>query len=613
MRCFFFRNIASLLMAVVFLPGIIPALQGCSKPPAVYLHKNVLLISIDTCRADHIQPYSNSKAKTPNLQEIAQEGSWFEDAVTPVPLTLPAHCSLLTGLHPIRHGVRSNYNYALSSEAITLAELFQESGYTTAAAIGSIMISRQEGISQGFEYFDDRFTLAEFKALQPSVERRAERVVASAAAWLQTYLTQKQSKPFFLFLHFYDPHMLYQPPEPYKTQYAEQPYDGEIAYVDACIGQLRGFLRENGLYDDLLLFIVGDHGEGLNDHGDPTHGLFLYDEAVRVPFIVKPPKEPKHPMGRPIRQGASLVDITPTLIDLCGLGQVESDGISLKPWLVEGKEAAPRNLVLETQHPLTYNWSPTYALRNSTWKYIHAPQPELYNLANDPQEKKNLIAAENTPLKAMQAELENRLLEMAQAANLTADAQVTSDRMETLASLGYAAGGPSPGVIAPDKPLPDPKEKLGIYLLVDQGLGYLARGLEYRSIDLFDEARRKDPNNPTPYMNLGLACAKIKQWEKAVEYTEKAVELSPQNLLAYLQLTRICVMSERLDKGRKILESVIKSFPQSAEAHYQMGELLLKQNEPQSAMNEFEQAKRWMPDMPGIDEAMQRAKNAAAK
>ncbi|MBN2327594.1 MAG: sulfatase-like hydrolase/transferase [Candidatus Omnitrophica bacterium] len=609
----FLKGLKCLTLALSFSIGISSLLQGCSNAPAPCQGKNVLLISIDTCRADHIQPYADDKAQTPALKKIASEGIWFEDALTPVPLTLPAHCSLLTGLHPMRHGVRNNYNYVLSDEAVTLPELFLESGYATAGIIGSIIISRREGIGQGFDYFDDEFLPEEFQALQPSVERRAGRVIASATNWIIKHLESRSLKPFFLFLHFYDPHMIYQPPAPFNILYKEQPYDGEIAYVDICINQLVEFLKDKNLYDDLLLIVAGDHGEGLLEHGEPTHGLFLYEEAVRVPLITKlPSKLPRPESGAPCRQSVSLLDIMPTLIDLCGLGTVETDGESFAPWLLGRSSAKPRNLVLETQYPLTYNWSPMYSLRNTHWKYIHSPQPELYNLQNDPDEHINLISSKDAPLQEMQNELEDRLIAMAQSAMPASERQISSERMETLASLGYAAGSSAEGMIAPGEALPDPKEKLDVYLLVDRGLGLLSQGYAFRSIDLFEEALRKDPENPTPYVNLGLAYAKVNQWDKAIELTRKSVEMSPENLIAQLQLTRIYVIRDKLDEAQKRLNALIREFPHLAEAHFQLGEVFMKRSEFQSALQEYELAKYWMPDMPGIDGMIEKVKKNIA-
>ncbi len=604
MRGFFWNSLIFLSIWVGIVSGGLILIQGCSqeKKEIPYPGKNVILISIDTCRADHVQPYSDSHAQTPTIKKLADEGVWFADAVTPVPLTLPAHCSLMTGLPPILHGVRSNFNYVLNDHAVTLAELFQESGYATAGMVGSIVISRREGMSQGFDEYDDRFTLEEFQSVQPSVERRAEKVIASATAWLQQHQAAPSPAPFFLFLHFYDPHMIYQPPAPFDVLYAANPYDGEIAYVDQCIGTLVRYLQSANLYDDLLIVVVGDHGEGLGDHGEKNHGLFLYEEALRIPWILKLPKNAQRKLGVSLQQSVCIEDVMPTLIDLCGLGPVPTTGMSLEPWIMNDVPVQPRNIVIETQYPMVYNWSPLYALRNSTWKYVHAPLPELFNLVEDPKEKNNLYHATDTPLSSMQSELESELIHMADTATLDGNGQVSSERMEVLASLGYAAGGSTTGIIAPDKPLPDPKQKLDVYNWVDSGLSFLARGFNQNAIDLFRRAQGKDPENPTPYLNLGLAYARNQEWEKAIENTLKAIELSPQNLLAHLQLTRIYVLNNQLEEGKKRLTAILKEFPKSAEAHYQLGELFSRQQDYPAALQEFELAKQWMPDMPGIEE-----------
>jgi arylsulfatase A-like enzyme len=599
---YFFNNYITGRLLVLI--GAMSCLISCSSDRVNYnlfAGKNVLLVSIDTCRADHVQPYSDDYARTPNILSIAQDGAWFEDAVTVVPLTLPSHCTILTGLHPMRHGVRDNYNNALSDDAVTLAELFQESGYATAGMIGSIIISRREGLSQGFDYYDDQFKEEDFQALQPIVERKADRVVGSALSWLKKHTDNEADKPFFMFVHFYDPHMIYQPPAPYDEQYADNPYDGELAYTDHCLGQLIAFLKQQNLYDDLLIVLVGDHGEALGEHKELTHGLFLYEEAVRIPFIVKLPKDDKHSAKHAVGQSVSLEDVTPTLIDLCGLGPVDTTGVSLAPWLLDDTRIKDRNIVLETQYPLVYNWSPSYSLRNASWKYIHSPIPELYDLAADPDEMTNLIAAQDTPLESMQAELEDRLVEMAQAVSLASDMPITPDRVEMLASLGYAAGGRSPGIISPEEQLPDVKEKLDVYLLVDKGLGMMARGFDHKSINLFLKAIDKDPDNPTPYANLGLAYAKTRQWKKAIQYTKKALELAPQNILANLQLTRIYLRCDYHDKAKRLLEIILSDFPKLSEAHFQLGQVYLEKSDYQAALQEFALAKKWMPDMPGID------------
>ncbi|NPU96532.1 MAG: sulfatase-like hydrolase/transferase [Candidatus Omnitrophica bacterium] len=590
---------AAVLSALV---AVISACSGKEKTNSVFTGKNVLLVSIDTCRADYVQPYGDDKAKTPVLAALAQDGIWFADAVTPVPLTMPAHATLLTGLHPIQHGVRDNFNYLLNDNALTLAELFAESGYATAGVIGSIVLSRRSGLGQGFAWFDDRFAREDYESFQPVVERKAARVVDSATGWLETWLEAGQAQPFFLFAHFFDPHMLYNPPPPFDEEYRHDLYAGEIAYVDHCLGQLIGYLKSKNLYDNLLIVVVGDHGEGLGDHQEHTHGLFLYEEAVRVPLIVKLPRQEVRQIGIRCGQSASLEDVFPTLADLCGLGPAETNGISLAPWLLDNAPIRPRQVTLETMYPLTYNWSPLYALRDREWKYIHAPQPELYQLATDPGERINLLNTATAPLREMQDTLETRLIALAQSKTHMASQLITPDRMEVLHALGYAAGGVVPGTLGPNTPLPDPKSKISVYLRNDQGLAAMAKGFTPQAIDIFKEAIFEDPNNPTSYFNLGIAYSQLERWDEAVQYTQKALELSPQSHLIHIQLARVFQMAGQKDKARTLLKAIIQDNPQAAEAHYQLGIMALQDNRFEDAIRHFEDTRRWMPDFPGIDE-----------
>jgi len=600
--------------ALAVLVVMISACSGNEKAAhPVYAGKNVLLVSIDTCRADFVQPYREGKAKTPVLAALARDGVWFADAVTPVPLTVPAHATLLTGLHPIQHGVRDNFNYILNSNAITLPELFSESGYATAGTVGSIVLSCRSGFGQGFDWFDDRFAPSDYESFQPVVERNAARVVESATGWLETWQAAGRAKPFFLFVHFFDPHMQYNPPPPFDQEYRFSPYAGEIAYVDYCLGQLVDYLKAKDLYDGLLIVLAGDHGEGLGDHKEHTHGLFLYEEAVRIPFIVKLPKQEGVKTGIRSGQSVSLEDVFPTLADLCGLGPAGTNGISLAPWLLEDAEPRPRQVALETMYPLTYNWSPLYALRDSTWKYVHAPLQEIYHLSDDPGERANLVDSATAPLREMQDALENRLIALAQSRTNVASHLITTDRMEVLHALGYAAGGVVPGTLGPNTPLPDPKTKINIYLHNDQGLAAMAKGYTEESIEIFQNAISEDPNNPTSYLNLGLAYSQQERWDEAIRYTQKALELAPQTNIIHLQLARLFILAGELPKARQLLEAIIKDNPESAEAHYQLGKVALEEKRFDEAARHFEDVQRWMPDFPGIEEDIQSARAGKEK
>ncbi|HOJ62466.1 MAG TPA: tetratricopeptide repeat protein, partial [bacterium] len=278
------------------------------------------------------------------------------------------------------------------------------------------------------------------------------------------------------------------------------------------------------------------------------------------------------------------------------------NGISLAPWLLDNAPIRPRQVTLETMYPLTYNWSPLYALRDREWKYIHAPQPELYHLATDPGERINLLNTATAPLREMQDTLETRLIALAQSKTHMASQLITPDRMEVLHALGYAAGGVVPGTLGPNTPLPDPKSKISVYLRNDQGLAAMAKGFTPQAIDIFKEAIFEDPNNPTSYFNLGIAYSQLERWDEAVQYTQKALELSPQSHLIHIQLARVFQMAGQKDKARTLLKAIIQDNPQAAEAHYQLGIMALQDNRFEDAIRHFEDTRRWMPDFPGIDE-----------
>jgi arylsulfatase A-like enzyme/Tfp pilus assembly protein PilF len=591
----------------LFIGIILMFLLGCSpgidQVKGIFAGKNVILISIDTCRADYVQPYKDAKSETPNLVSLANDGVLFEDAVTVVPLTLPSHCTMLTGLHPIQHGVRDNFNFILSDRSLTLPELFRESGYSTAGFIGAIILSRRSGISQGFDYFDDEFLPGDFQNIQPSIERSAGRVVASATDWLET--RRESNNPFFMFVHFYDPHMLYNPPPPFQQQYAKKPYAGEIAYVDSCIGTFFDYLKLHDLYDDSLVIVVGDHGEGLNDHKEHTHGLFLYETTMWVPLIVKLPEQRSIPKGIRTRQSASTEDIVPTLIELCGLGPIETHGQTLSPWLFKETPTQEREIVLETLYPLTYNWSPMYALRGSDWKYIHAPIAELYQFRKDTAEKQTLVTTRSDISEEMKSRLEDKLVELANFESYSTMAPISTSRAETLMSLGYAAGGISTDPIAPNETLPDPKLKIEAYNLIDRGLAALARGDTKTSIQLFEEAHGHDPNNPTSYANLGLAYTKYGQLDKAIQYTQKALEIAPKSYLNNMQLARIYILKRDFMQAQELLLRFIDSFSTSAEAHFQLARVYAYLDDFDQAKTYLQKAQELMPDMPGIEIAVE--------
>lgn len=579
----------------------------CSSEPQQIsnnaIGKNVLLISMDTTRVDYLEPYGGGKAKTPNLQALANDGTVFVDAVTPAPLTVPAHASLFTGLHPVRHSVQDNFKSILGDDALTIAELFTEAGYETAGIIGAILLSKRNGFHQGFQHFDDKFQVFEFQEVQPTVERKANTVSAKAVDWLDQYKESLSQKPFFLFTHFYDPHMMYNPPEPFFSQYPKAPYAGEIAFTDQEIGEIINALKRHKLYEETLIIVVGDHGEGLKNHLEQTHGLFLYDEVMRVPFIVKPPASMHLPDSLYVRQSAALIDVVPTLVELCGLGFADCDGMSLVPWLKEEKTVEERYTIHDTQYPLTYNWSPLAAIRSQQWKYVHAPKPELYHLETDPKELENLIDSNPQQAAKLRVMLEERLQQMISLGSLTAVQQVSSSQSEVLSSLGYASGGASSSEDAAN--LPDPKDKIEVYELIDTGLGMLSHNKISKAIEHFQKASELDPNNSNPHFNLAQAYSRMGQWQQAIDTMKKAIAMANEHVYMYIHLARIFALSGRYDEAEEILLRIVEERPSFADAHFQLGWIDLQRKQYKEALEHFNKAKEWMPDMPSLEKAFQ--------
>lgn len=600
-----------LAIPALFIAALSILLFGCGVEPqqitANASGKNVLLISIDTIRIDYLEPYGGGKAKTPNLQALADDGIVFIDAVSPAPLTVPSHASLFTGLHPVRHSVQDNFKSILGDDALTIAELFSEAGYETAGVIGAILLSKRNGFHQGFQHYDDEFQAFEFKAVQPSVERKAGIVSAKAIDWLDQFVRSQSQKPFFLFSHFYDPHMMYNPPEPFLSQYPSAPYAGEVAYTDQQIGVIIDALKRHNLYEETLIIIVGDHGEGLKNHLEQTHGLFLYDEVIRVPFMIKPPASMNLPDALYVRQSASILDVVPTLIELCGLGFADNDGMSLVPWLSEGTPIEDRYTIHDTQYPLTYNWSPLAAIRSQQWKYVHAPKPELYNMQMDPKELENIVASNPQQATKLRGILEERLQQMIALGSLSAVRQLSSSQSEVLTSLGYASGGA--GGSSDPSNLPDPKDKIEVYELIDNGLGHLARNKVNEAIELFRKAILLDPNNSNPHFNLAMSYRRLGKWSLAIETMKKAIAMSDDHIYMYMQLARIYSSSGKYDEAETILLRLVDERPSFADAHYQLGWIDLQRKEYSNAMEHLNKTKEWMPDMPGLDLAIQQAQN----
>lgn len=429
-------------LALVTLVGLAAAAaMACARrPPRPPSGAPVVLISVDTLRADRLPAYGYRGVRTPALDALAGDSVVFENAYCPAPLTLPSHTTLLTGLLPTEHGVRDNVGFRLAPEHPTIAAALRERGYATGAAVSSFALRRDRGLAAGFDLYDDDFGPGSLD----------ERAGSETVKRLERFVESHADRPLFLFLHLYEPHTPYSPPEPFRSEYAARPYDGEVAAADVAVGRFLESLKQRGLYDRALILFLSDHGEGLGDHGEDEHGVFLYRETIRVPLFVKLPGA----LGaaRRIRAPVGLIDVFPTIAEAAGISGGERRGISLASFAGESKPAA-RRIYSETLYPrLQLGWSDLAALTDDRWSYIEAPRPELYDLAADPGEKHDLAPARPPALRAMRAEL------LALQKPAATPEKPSSQELEKLGSLGYIrvdSGSAGRGS------LPDPKDRVG--------------------------------------------------------------------------------------------------------------------------------------------------------
>ena len=382
-------NVLGIVVGLALAPGCRKSEIASTNPPV--REANIVLITLDTTRADHLGCYAPSAAKapkTPHLDALAARGTRFANATAQVPLTLPSHASIMTGAYPIVHGVRDMEGFVLDPAHPTLASIAQAHGFSTAAVVGARVLAKTFGLSHGFGHYDDDMSGRPEDAQAGSVvaERRAEVVTQRALDWLK----QNGEKKFFLWVHYFDPHAPYDPPEPYKRAYAGDPYSGEIAYMDQEAGRLLQGLQQMGLENHTLVAVLGDHGESLGEHGEMTHGVFLYDSTMHVPLILAGPGVPR---GKVIAGQVRSIDVMPTLLAFLNLepGQ-EAQGVSLWPQISQDTPLHVTGYSYgETLYPRTYmGWSELRAMRTDAWKLVLAPRPELYNLEHDPGESHNL-------------------------------------------------------------------------------------------------------------------------------------------------------------------------------------------------------------------------------
>jgi len=527
---------------------------------------DVYLITIDTLRADHVGCYGYKQVETPALDGLAADGVRFTRAFTHSPITNTSHITILTGLLPSVHGV-TDFAVPLSPQHVTAAELLKKRGYQTAAFIGAVILdsnSLAPGLDRGFDFYDNfpahPETHTETKERWGRVERRGMEVVEHAESWFEKH----RAGPHFVWVHLYDPHDPYEPPPPFAEKYKDHLYDGEIAYADSAVAHWIAFLKKAGAYDNALIVVTGDHGEGLGEHGEETHGLFLYDATLHIPLIVKTAGAAHH--GAVIDSLVRTTDILPTILEATGIAApAELNGESLLPLIERGKtDADTSNRVLfgETDYPLRWGWAPLRALRTEDKKLIEAPRPELYDLHADPKELKNLYTGDGSKLQSMQAEM----------------------------AKWKAKLPPQPASGKPAETLPDPKDKVEVQNLLHNAMLASDDNRSGDARSFLEKALKLDPSSPTALRQLGELEFTAGDFAKAATHLKRACALRPEDSTAAFELGEAAEKSGDWPGARDALESSLKLAPSQLPARLLLGHVYLQLKDAKNAEDQFEAA-----------------------
>ncbi|MBN2377430.1 MAG: tetratricopeptide repeat protein [Sedimentisphaerales bacterium] len=659
MQLFSKRVLVSVSFLILVLIILAASLQFICRTKLISKEiRNVILISIDTCRADRLSCYGYPLQTTPNIDALASQGILFENCYSPVPLTLPAHISMLSGTIPPYHGIHDNHDYGLDESLVTIAEILKDDGFTTGSIISAFVLDSRTGLNQGFETYNDDFE-EKHRAIS-IVERKAEEVSRVALDWLN----KNKDDRFFLFLHYYDPHNPYHPPEPFSQTYSKDLYAGEIAYVDHCIGQVIEKLKKLGLYDSTLIIVTGDHGEMLGEHNESTHGYFIYQSALKVPLIFTLPgwKTPTR-----VKDMVGLIDIVPTI---CSLLDIENppkvQGIDLSGHFHK-KQPLTKHIYLycESLYPTKYsiNMNPVLGvITDNNFKYIETTRPELYNLSEDPGENNNLIHSQSQRAHILQDCLKQILTaETQEFAEI--DSQLDTEAFERLRTLGYVGGAAK--IIKFDSNKDDPKDFIEYHTLyasipdlinkekydlarsycskilqnksylyqvyfhlgriaklenkIPEAISHWKKVLLYNSenvealnelsmtlvesgqleeaIIYFEKAVEIGTVSATLCNNLGATFAQVEKYDQAITYFKKSFEIYPGNKETHFNLLRLMVILNQIDEAHQYVEKIAELAGENGyQAFFNFGILLVQQQKVTPAIEYFQKTLKLNPD-----------------
>ncbi len=597
--------------------------RGSASPPLRPL--NVVIITIDTLRPDHLRCYGYGKIETPTLDRIAQSGVLFENGVTQTPLTPPSHASIFTGLNPPTHKVRNTGGFVLSPSTPTLASLLQQRGWDTAAFVSSAVLKKRFGFDHGFAVYDDQMPQpGSRQEFLEDAERRAGDTVDHAVQWLDG----RTDKPFFLWVHLYDPHAPYDPPSPFHEQYKDRLYDGEIAYADHELGRLMEHLRHKSPPEKTLVAALSDHGESLGEHGEFAHGVFLYDATLRIAFLLS---GAGLPAGMRIKPQARTIDLLPTILELTGVpAPAGIEGASLVPFF-SGNSALTAVSYAETLYPkINLGWAELRGIRTNQWKYIRAPRPELYDLSLDPGETSNVLAEHPSEVRKLEAKL--AAVTGSAGSEKVETTQMDEHTLAQLKSLGYTSGFASRSYDLNGQGA-DPKDRVAILKMMNDAERPKSGLSPARRIELMQEAVRLDPSNPLLYYSLGAQLEKSGRYDEAMklyraalqqgidkghgrlhsrlgdllvragrkaeaipEY-EQSVRMNPTDVVTAGNLATAYMQLGRLEDAERILNGILAIEPSNAAAQNQLGVLAIQRQDGTAARTHFEKAVELDPDL----------------
>jgi arylsulfatase A-like enzyme/Tfp pilus assembly protein PilF len=533
--------------------------------------RNLLLVTIDTLRADHVGSYGHAAARTPRLDGLAASGLRFARAATVTPLTLPAHSSLMTGTFPASHGVRDNGGYYLADAKTTLAEVLRGRGFRTGGFVSSFVLDSRWGISQGFERYHDDFDLSAVKQMagMDAIQRQGAETVDAAVRWLG----EDTDRPFFLWVHLYDPHTPYAAPTDWARRFPRSmagAYDAEIAYADFQLGRVLDALGDRR--DETVVAVLADHGEMLGEHGEQTHGFFIYDAAVRIPMVIAGPGLPP----RVVEDQVRIVDVMPTVLEVLGVAAPAGvQGASLLP-AARGQRLGLLALSESWYPRFHYGWSELVSVQDERYKLIRAPRRELYDLGADPGEGRDLAASDPGRADALARALEEMAARLGAEGGPAAPAALDADTAERLQALGYIGGGVSARHLE-DRPRGDPKDKIGLYNLLKEASTAAVAGDDTRAIDLARRALAEDPEILEGHMLLGNFLVRAGRREEAIAAYRRALALDPDHQETTFRLATAYKELGRAGDARLGFERAAALDPKSGRAVLQLADLDLRE------------------------------------